>query len=42
METNIGGSLSQTKVHNLGIETPSDSGMYHYSTFMMKTKWIKL
>ncbi|WAR22924.1 MYC1-like protein [Mya arenaria] len=25
METNLGGTLSQTKVHSLGIETPSDS-----------------
>lgn len=28
METNIGGALSQTKIHNLGIDTPSDSGLY--------------
>lgn len=28
METNIGGAMSQTKMHNLGLETPSDSGMH--------------
>lgn len=32
METNIGGTMSQTKVHNLGIETPSDSGMHPFLT----------
>ena len=28
----IGGAISQTRVHNLGIETPSDSGEYYLQT----------
>lgn len=28
--TNLAGAISQTRIHNLGLETPSDSGMYLY------------